>query len=182
MSRRACRNGAIAPAPICSTFEAPSTRSPRSPARSHKNRSSVARSRHSRVQAAHIACVSSLIGDPNRPSSLTAAARAAALAPGRADWPEASALSHARGHPSYADSAGSQLNTSRLTCPCQAGLSAARRPEAQTTARTGPRSGLDRPHDGLSPAPHKINADTWERHRRRSGRVHRQGPEPRTRG
>ena len=44
------------------------------------------------------------------------------------------------------------------------------------TARPG------RPHDGLSPAPHKITADHTIMRQRRSGRVRRQGLEPRTRG
>jgi ATP-dependent Clp protease ATP-binding subunit ClpC len=39
-----------------------------------------------------------------------------------------------------------------------------------------------RPHSGLSPAPHKIDADAGIIYQCRSGRVRRQGLEPRTRG
>jgi hypothetical protein len=48
-------------------------------------------------------------------------------------------------------------------------------PASRQTGQAGP-------HNGLSPAPHKISADNPGRHRRRSGRVRRQGLEPRTRG
>ena len=34
--------------------------------------------------------------------------------------------------------------------------------ETQNTTRTGRPSGQNRPHDGLSPAPHKISADTLD--------------------
>jgi hypothetical protein len=50
------------------------------------------------------------------------------------------------------------------------------------TDATSSRADLDGPHDGLSPAPHKISIDAAIMHHPRSERVRRQGLEPRTRG
>jgi len=62
------------------------------------------------------------------------------------------------------------------------GINAARYAALRRRTRNGPLSWCRRPHDAPSPASHKINADAGSLYQCSSGRVSRQGLEPRTRG